>query len=116
MKGSRKLTFEEKVTTADPSGEVIPTPPRSPRKSSKVCIREIDEIPSTSKPPVVVVIDPPPFVKPPDIQFSQHYDVSTPPPNCTSGAYDFEEEEPLDPNDPRNDAQLMEVATRFINK
>lgn len=108
------MTFEEKGTS-DPSSDVLPSPPRSPRKSSKVCIRSPGDNSSPSQPPPVIVEPPPPLpVKPPDIQFSQHYEQATPPPNCTSnGAYDFVE--PETSSDPRKDPQLMEVASHFVN-
>lgn len=126
MKGSRKLTFEEKGGGGgDSSGEVTMTDSatstvsKSPKKSSKVCIRSPGDNSSPVTAPTVVV---PPFVKPPDIQFSQHYDQSTPPPNCTSNGYDFavenseETSSSSDSTDPRQDPHLMEVASKFVNE
>lgn len=113
MKGGKKLAFEENVEEI--SGEV-PVPPRSPRKSTKVCIRSPND--NSSSVEAVEAPAPPPFQKPPDIQFSQHYDQSTPPPNCTSnGNYDFVQEgTSTDPTDPRNDPYLMDVASQFVNE
>lgn len=108
MKGARKLTFED-------SGAQTEAPPtRSPRKSAKVSIRSPGD---NSILPKVVVNVIPPVPNPPDIQFSQHYDQSTPPPNCTSnGSYDFVEPKPDEVSDPCNDPQLLEVATKFVNE
>jgi hypothetical protein len=107
MKGARRqLTFEEK---GEPSGEVV----SPPRKSTKVCIRSPGDNSSPPNTPVVPAIQ-----KPPDIQFSQHYDQSTPPPNCTSnGNYDFAEAVEVPTKaDLRNDPDLMEVASKFVNE
>ena len=65
--------------------------------------------------------------RPTDIQFqfhlSQHYEQSTPPPNCTSNgnyedermAKDEEQQRKNSEDDPRNDPQLMEIASKFVN-
>jgi len=113
MKGARKIAFEEKSE----SYEIPATVPKSPRKSAKVSIRSPGD--SSSFEEKVVQPIPPPIQKPPDIQFSQHYDQSTPPPNCTSnGNYDFVEEKVDDSteSDPRNDPELVEIATKFVNE
>jgi hypothetical protein len=116
MKGARKIAFEEK-----PDPEEVPVVPKSPRKSAKVSIRSPGESLSFSEKEVQVKIQsiPPPIQKPPDIQFTEHFDQSTPPPNCTSnGSYDFVEPKVEDTvqSDPRSDPELVEIASKFVNE
>lgn len=70
---------------------------------------------------------------PPEIQFqfelTEHFDQSTPPPNCTSnGNYDFDQQQETTPSSTstsgadaidyeelRKDPQLIEIANKFVN-
>lgn len=138
MKGARKqLTFDKPgdvVMTTGSGGNPspIPSPKRSPRS---VSIRMHDDdgssdggsprvtsfdLPSSSSSSEKKQKAPPPEEIKFQFQLTQHYDQSTPPPNCTSnGNYDFDRTQETSTSttcdDPRKDPQLVEIATRFVN-
>jgi len=87
------------------------------------------DLPSTSSSPAagssasasVQKKQPPPAEIQFQFQLTEHFDQSTPPPNCTSnGNYDFENPEGSESTSSTNqvnkdDPQLREIATKFVN-
>lgn len=132
MKGSRKLTFDNPSDVVSSGGNPAPIP--SPKKSPKsVSIRAHEGGRSGEASPRVTSFDvsssekkqmskaPPPAEIQFQFELTEHFDQSTPPPNCTSnGNYEFEQEQQQETtsskyDDPRKDPQLVEIATKFVN-
>jgi len=118
MKPSRKITFEENVseTVAECSSPkkvgIKSVVIKSPRVStSRVSIGE-----------VVIQSEAETERKSKDIEFqfhlSQHYEQSTPPPNCTSDAAHFvlEERQEGEIDESAPDPKLVEIASKFVNE
>lgn len=154
MKGSRKISFDSKPSHVDVGVSVSSSSPIASPKRSPKSVRMVGSGGDSSDQssaghhrstcfdlPVVETSSsycqttgPGPSSKaapPPEIQFqfelTEHFDQSTPPPNCTSnGNYDFDQQQQqaspsststseYEGDDPRKDPQLVEIANKFVN-
>ncbi|CAG7828813.1 unnamed protein product, partial [Allacma fusca] len=126
MKGSRRINFAEPTSDEGPSE---PVAPKSPKRSTKTVVIKSPGSSTTAAAEDASQSEAPPVQKrPAEIQFqfhlSQHYEQSTPPPNCTSNGgshYEdpsspFPEPDDNSEDDPKQDPQLMEIASKFVNE